>query len=338
MRIGFNPNKDKLIESTDFFHQVVVPVFIPNEEGYFKDSFQILQVCLNSLFKTSHSKTYFTVVNNGSCAKVVAYLNQLYEENKIHEIIHTGNIGKLNAILKGITGQQFSLITITDADVLFLNNWQEATYEVFKAFPKVGAVSTTPSSKVLKQHTQNIVASNLFSSKLRFTKVIDPNALKMFANSIGNDLFYNEVHLNKQLTISSKMARAVVGAGHFVATYRGCIFDELQARYTLHALGGSSESSFLDKPVADLGYWRLSTEVNYTAHLGNVIESWMQSSFETINEKNEPVNDLKFLNYAKPKTTFVFLNKIIFKLLLYPPIWKSFLKYKGLTQEEANKY
>ena len=52
MRLGFNPHKDKKQIKSDYFHQVVIPVYIPNEEGYFKDSFVILQYCLQSLFKT----------------------------------------------------------------------------------------------------------------------------------------------------------------------------------------------------------------------------------------------------------------------------------------------
>ena len=62
MRIGFNPHKDKIQVASDYFHQVIIPVYIPNQEGYFKDSFSILKLCLNSLFKTSHIQTYFTVV------------------------------------------------------------------------------------------------------------------------------------------------------------------------------------------------------------------------------------------------------------------------------------
>lgn len=50
MRVGLNPNKDKIIENTDFFHQVIVPVYIPHQNDYFKDSFQILKFCLESLF------------------------------------------------------------------------------------------------------------------------------------------------------------------------------------------------------------------------------------------------------------------------------------------------
>ncbi|MDD3005817.1 glycosyltransferase, partial [Flavobacterium sp.] len=121
MRVGFNPNKDKVLPKSDYTHQVIVPVYIPHQNDYFKDSFQILQLCLESLFKTCHGKTYITIVNNGSCIEVVNYLNQLQQETKVQEVIHTTAIGKLNAILKGLSGHQFPLITITDADVLFLN-------------------------------------------------------------------------------------------------------------------------------------------------------------------------------------------------------------------------
>ena len=37
MRIGFNPNKDKLQSILEYTHQVIIPVYIPNEEGYFFD-------------------------------------------------------------------------------------------------------------------------------------------------------------------------------------------------------------------------------------------------------------------------------------------------------------
>lgn len=338
MRVGSNPNKDMIQEPNEFFHQVIVPIYIPNQEGYFKDSFIILQYCLNSLFKTSHTKTYFTIVNNGSCDNVVDYLNQLYEENKIQELIHTTNIGKLNAILKGITGHHFPLITISDADVLFLNDWQKATYEVFEAFPETGVVSTTPSSRVLKQHTSNVLIGKFFSPKLRFTNVLHPNALVLFAKSIGNINFYNTTHLKKYLTISNGTTKAVIGAGHFVATYRGTVFGLLKNKYSSYALGGSSESLFLDKPVNDLGYWRLSTEGNYTCHMGNVLEPWMERSLECNTDSRIPIGDTAFLSNRKASVSFVKWKEIIFKLLTYKPIWKLFLQYKGLTKEGAQDY
>ena len=141
MRKGLNPHKDKVHEPIGFFHQVVVPVYIPNQEEYFKDSFTILKYCLSSLFKTSHNKTYFTIVNNGSCIEVKEYLDNLFNTNQIHEIVNTSNIGYINAMLKGIVGHNFKFLTTTDSDVLFLNGWQKESYMIFNSFPKAGAVS-----------------------------------------------------------------------------------------------------------------------------------------------------------------------------------------------------
>ena len=119
MRIGFNPYKDQVLFKSDYLHQIIIPVFIPNQEGYFKDSFAILKLCLDSLLATVHGKTFITVVNNGSDIIVVNYLDSLLKEKKIQELIHTQNIGKLNAILKGMAGNNIELITIADSDVMF---------------------------------------------------------------------------------------------------------------------------------------------------------------------------------------------------------------------------
>lgn len=339
MRIGFNPNKDKTIAASDFFHQIVIPIHIPNFEGYFQDSFQIFKYCMESLFKTSHSKTYFTVINNGSCTEVVEYLDQLYSGGKIHELMHTNAIGKLNSVLKGLTGHNFPLITITDADVLFLNNWQKSTYEIFETFPKAGAVSTTPNPKMLRYFTSNILFDHCFSKQLAFTKVKNPNAVKAFADSIGTPDFYNEVHLDKNLTISKGNVRAVIGAGHFVATYRGIVFNDLSNRFSIHSLGGNSENDILDKPVVNQGYWRLSTENNFTFHMGNKTEDWMLEEIEKLT-----MNDVTFDLVPQFKKIHVnpcfnkFKTDIFSRLLFRKPIWKMFLIQKGLSKEEAEKY
>lgn len=337
MRIGFNPNKDKKIEPSDFFHQVIIPVHIPNFDGYFKDSFQILQYCLKSLFKTSHAKTYITVVNNGSCEEVIVYLNQLQQEGKIQEVIHTTAIGKLNAILKGLTGHQFPLITITDADVLFLNYWQKATCEIFEAFPKAGIVSPSPNSKMLRYYTANVIGTTLFSKKVAFTSVKAKEDMIAFAKSIGNESLYKQIHLEKQLTITKESISALIGAGHFVATYKGVSFNKLKQRFSKFSLGGDSEQFLLDKPATDLGLWRLSTQNNYAFHLGNVKEEWMQDKLDKILSDDSIINNVVD-NSIYSGVINVFLMKFFSRLIFRKPFWQLYLRYKGLTSEEAKQY
>ena len=52
MRLGNTPTKEKP-ELTDYLrHRVIIPVYIPTLEGYYKDALAILKLCLESL----HSK------------------------------------------------------------------------------------------------------------------------------------------------------------------------------------------------------------------------------------------------------------------------------------------
>ncbi|CAM3813217.1 glycosyltransferase family A protein [Flavobacterium cucumis] len=337
MRVGFNPNKDKILPPSDFTHQVIVPVYIPHQSDYFKDSLQILQWCLESLFKTSHAKTYFTIINNGSCNEVVEYLNQLHQEYKIQEIIHTTAIGKLNAILKGLTGHQFPLITITDADVLFLNNWQKATYEVFEAFPKAGVVSPVPNPKNLKYYTANLIGTTFFSKSISFRKVVSKGGMAAFAKSIGNVSLYKAIHFEKQLTINKDNVIALVGAGHFVATYKGVGFDLLKQRFSEYSLGGDSVRLLLDKPPTDLGLWRLSTQNNYAYHLGNVKEDWMQEEFDKITFDSAPF-ECSIENKVYSGILNNFYMRFFSRLIFRKPFWQLYLRYKGLTLEEAKQY
>ncbi|MDR6846420.1 glycosyltransferase [Flavobacterium granuli] len=337
MRVGFNPHKDKTQTTSEYFHQVIIPVYIPNKEGYFKDCFEILKLCLDSLFKTIHDKTYITIVNNGSCDLIVDYLNELYKVNKIQEIIHVTNIGYINAMLKGITGQNFSLITTSDADVLFLDGWQNATYSIFDDFPKAGAVCPTPSSRSFKRFTSNIFWDNFFFNKIQFEDVVNPLALKAFGSSVGNANFYNSIQLKKYLTLSTTNCKAVLGAGHFIVTYRASIFNNLESRYTDFILGGNSDDLF-DLPVVKKGFWRLSTADNYSYHMGNVLEDWMPVEVSKLTQ-----NDKKCFFELKPiqsssKLAYFVKSKLFAKLILNKKIMQYFLIWKGLSKEEAKNY
>jgi len=337
MRIGYNPQKDKKIEMSSFVHQVIIPVYIPNLDGYFKDSFEIFKYCLKSLFLTSHKHTFITIINNGSSKEVVEYLNDLHENDKIHELVHTTNIGKLNAILKGTAGQSFPLVTIADADVFFLHKWQQSSYSVFNDFPEAGAVSPVPSSKVLKQYTSNVLRKYFFSKRMKFTDVVNPNAMKYFAESIGNPNFYNEFQLDKYLCIERNGTKAVIGAGHFIATYNSDVFKKTKSTHSNYKMG-SEIRNFLDRPVLDKGYWRLSTADNYAYHMGNILEDWMKIEINRLEKSTQEDFQIPHLKERATSRLAKYFNHLISKLIRKPVIWKWFLRYKGLSKEASNHY
>lgn len=338
MRLGFNPHKDAQQTKSDYFHQVIIPVYIPNQEAYFKDSFEILKLCIESLLLTSHNKTNITIVNNGSCPEVTNYLNELFLNNKIQEVIQTTNVGKLNAILKGIVGYNFSLITVADADVLFLPNWQKATYSVFADFPKTGVVCPTPSSRSLRTYTANIYWDLIFSKRLQFSKVENPDALKMFSHSVGNPAFYNEIQLQKYMTVARNDSKAVVGAGHFAATYRASVFKNVNIKYSDFKLGGDSEGKILDLPVVKKGFWRLSTTDNYAYHMGNCIEGWMYEEVSKLEKQDQILNFKLESSQSNAKWVYYLKTKFFGKFILNKKILRYYLVCKGLTKKEAIEY
>lgn len=338
MRLGFNPNRNQENSSLMYYHQIIIPVFIPYQNDYFKESFEIFKLCLESLFRSVHKKTFITIVNNGSCQEVTNYIQELNLQKKIHEVIETTNVGKLNAILKGIVGHNFPLITITDSDVLFLNGWQKATYSIFENFPKAGVVCPVPSSRSLRTYTSNIYWDSFFSKKLAFSKVKNPLALKKFAVSVGNPDFYNKAHLENYFTVSNKNEKAVIGAGHFVGTYRGEIFNSLEVKYSNYKMGGNSENEILDIPVVKKGFWRLSTEDNYAYHMGNVLEDWMNDEVSKLEKNISEVDfNIKSIN-ASSKWLYMVKSKIFGKIILNKKIMKYFLVCKGLPSKDAEKY
>jgi len=336
MRVGFNPNRDKLLLTSEYLHQIIIPVYIPELEGYFKESFAILKLCLESLFVTIHKQTFVTIVNNGSDLIVADYLDCLLKQNKIHELIHTQNIGKLNSILKGLVGNNIELVTIADSDVLFLNHWQEETVNVFNLVPKAGVVGIVPQLKTYQSNCGNVLFDNIFNSKLRFVPVKNKEALIRFYDSIGWKRDYNPDYLKYNLGLKIRQDKIVLlGSGHFVATYKKDIFEEITS-YIGFKMGGCSEG-YLDKAPLEKDYWRLTTYDNYAYHMGNKLENWMivpqilannEVQFNYNFTKNDIINPISY--WIK--------NKLFVKFFTVKFLVNIFLRWKKLPKEMISKY
>ena len=338
MRIGSNPQKSKAFETSNYYHQIIIPVYIPNNDDFFKDSFNVFKICLESLLNTTHSATFISIINNGSSNEVVDYINELFDVGSIHEVINTNNIGKINAINKALVGQDFPIITISDADVLFLNNWQKEVYKIYETFPKVGAVCTTPNSRNVKTLTENIYFDLFFSSKLKFDNVENPEAMKAFLKSVDNENYFRPIHFEKYLTLQKAETKAVVGAGHYVCTYRSEIFDKINIKTSKNLLGKSIMKT-IDNLVVEKGFWRVSTFNNYTYHMGNTTEYWMYDKLKEL-QKNSHETKKPVLKPIRNNSFFSWFKINIFGVVLFSKhiFWKNFLKYKGLTTDEAKYY
>ena len=96
MRIGTNPNINSTIDFSIKSHRVIIPIYIPNAEGYFADAFNVLKVCIDSLLKTINNDTAITLISNASSKEVNDYISQLFIEKKIVKVVfNCENVGKM---------------------------------------------------------------------------------------------------------------------------------------------------------------------------------------------------------------------------------------------------
>lgn len=340
MRLGENPQRNLKGKIKKYNHRVIMPIYIPTLENYYKDTLEVLKISINSLINTINNQTAITIVNNGCCDEVVAYLNELFLENKIQEVIHTQKIGKLNSIIKAVKSTSEPLITITDADVLFLPNWLPKTIAIFNNFPKAGVVGIVPQFKQYENLGYNVVYDNLFTSNIKFTEVKNPKRLVSFYKSIGWKDDYNKAYLKYNLTIKSRInsnLKAVIGSGHFVATYKRELFD-VDIRFTEYLLGGTSEKKYLDLPCVKKDLWRLTTDGNYAAHMGNVLEPWMKEKNDYSMQDGINVDSFKEIVEVRKDKDFKFLLKTKLMRLFYKRFKSKFYKKWGLPKDLHSTY
>lgn len=277
MRIGSNPQKQegKILITTH--HRVVVVVYIPNEEGFYKDSFDVFKLCIDSLVSTLNSKALLTIVNNGSHKRVADFLNGYLEEKKIDTLItHNTNIGKIDALIGAARAAREKYITLADSDILFVKGWQEKVEEVFAVFPNVGSVSPIPVRKGIFSGTSSVLKYILLG-KIKYMFIPIPE------NWVGYNRYLESINwgfedkdTNKWPVVEKNGLRAVISSGHQVLTIdRDILFTTTPSNPSLTLVGNLSEHNYVDVPIDKAGKLRLSTYHNYAFHMGNKLESWM---------------------------------------------------------------
>lgn len=340
MRKGANISKDSILRLEECAHRVIIPLHIPHENGYYKDAFKIFEICLKSVLKTAHSPLKISVVSDGCCDTINQQLLLLKEQNYIDELIlESENIGKINSILRALRNTQERLVTITDGDVLFLNNWEQNVLKVFKSFPNTGVVCPVPVFRTHFRLTQNIWIRYLFSKRLYFLPVKNEVALTKFANSIGWP-WLDEKWKDAIGTIKAKNGTiAILGSSHFVGTYKREVFQVLPKRDSIYKLGGNSEHLYTDLPVLKMGGYRLATYDNYAYHLGNTLESWAHETYKNLKDAHKVFNNFEDLKVLKEQPLNYWISEKVFKkILFFKPIKGAILKMKGLNNEQIKNF
>ncbi|PWG04277.1 glycosyltransferase family A protein [Polaribacter aquimarinus] len=329
MRIGTNPNIHKEIDILQKSHRVIIPVYIPNFEGYFKDSLNVFKVCIESLLLTINTDTVISVISNASCDEVNQYIFNLKKEKKIDRaIFNEENVGKMNAIIAEARASFEDIITFSDADVFFDKNWLSNTFNIFNNFPKAGLVSMNP-----MPGSYGFAASTIFSNifvlkKEKTSELCSFSDLENFHKSIGRDKKLTEQLYNKNIAyLKSNNVNALIGAGHFCCTIKRTLtLNYVPKEKSNKAASGGSETKYLDIPLDISHQWRLSSTKAYIWHMGNTLEKELYleklESLKSFKEKNFNFHGLMHDN------SYLFSKFIPYKLKLklVSFIKKQFLK------------
>lgn len=323
MRIGINPNIHQSIIETANSHRVIIPVYIPNVEGYFADAFNVFKVCIQSLLKTINEDTVISLISNASSDEVNQYIYQLLKDKKIDRaVFNKENLGKMNAIMSETRASFEEFITYSDADVFFDKGWLKQTFDMFRNVPKAGFVSMNPTPKNYS-HADSTLISNLTTilfQKKKTNTVCSFEDLEHFHTSIGKEKSHTESMCNGSVFCVSNH-NYIIGAGHFCCTIRKTpTLKYVPLEKSNIAASGGSESIYLDLPFDKTGLWRLSSPKAYVWHMGNVLEKdWADQKLAALKDYNEsvftfqniPFRDVTFLSIILPH---FLINKMVLVL------------------------
>lgn len=280
MRHGTHPGKASGRLDTYGHHRVVIPVHIPNFEGYYAESREVLRRCLDSLRETAQGQVAVTLVSDGSCAAVAEDLHERMNEGWVDQVIvNRPNRGKVDTVVGVARASYEELVTIADADVLFRHGWVDAVESLFLAFPECGFASLFPSPAGCFYNTSTTLIGGLLRRELRLASVVEECDLDRFSESIGRPDLYSPTQRKVQLVMTRGSVTACVGAPHFVCTLRRAVIRGIPPEPSLQAIN-NAELRWLDEPPDRLGYWRLSTSRAFAQHMGNVPEPWMDDELD----------------------------------------------------------
>ncbi len=320
MRKGQNPLKYNAEPLEYKNHRIVIPIYIPNQEGYYKDLTKILAVSLDSLFQTIDlDKTNVTLISNGCCREALEIIQKYVDEGKVDRfLLCSENRGKLESVLSVTRGCHEDFITVSDADIFYYKGWLKETMDIFNTFPKAGTVSNLPTPHLLYTDNFSTHFDNLFRAKKGH--VLKEEDIRTIYSSFGkSDAPHAEKYYKaKQKYIEKNGVKAIITTAHPSATYRREVFqyNPLERPKYLFNKKYKADRRFLDIPGDGMGFWRLATPRPMVYHLGNVYSQETAEQLRQTNAKNDKVNDSAGFEASPPSASISRIIPLELKRLL----------------------
>ncbi len=272
-RVGMNPGRGKMSDFIPARVTAAILTYVPNDVGYFKDRFDVMRVCIESILKNTQVPFDLMVFDNGSNAEVEDYLLKQHNAGNIDFLILSGkNIGKISALQIMFKAAPGEIIAYCDDDVFFLPGWLKRHLEVIDTYPDVGAVS----GMYIKPHMKEGIETTIqFASrkdvKMEKGNLVDKNLEIHYIENMGRtwEKYQKEIDGLEDVRITFKGIETYVSAGHyqFVAV-KDRILKALPGKWKSNLMGQMRE---LDVTIDQLKMLRLCTTPATVRLLGNKI-------------------------------------------------------------------
>jgi glycosyltransferase involved in cell wall biosynthesis len=292
MRTGANPAKAGIPAYTPQELGVALIVYIPFTEGYFANSLEILNYQITSLRATTRQPFDLLVFDNGSCLEAVTELNKLYKEEVIDWLVLSQhNLGKAGAWNWIFATMPNEWICYADSDVLFRENWFEASREVFDTFPLTGMVAAQPNFfDVMKGEGKAHLPLQNDGGYVLGEYRPDKAIVDEYCTGIGaSDELAAQFYENPLPAITNRSTgtQAVIGASHMQFLTKRSIARQV---VPLQASKGllRSETMGIDYKIDELGYLHLSTLKPYVFHMGNTLNERLIKEVREITGASKP--------------------------------------------------
>jgi len=273
---GKNPLKRVQLERRDVQVTITTTVYIPELNGYWEQSLDVLKVCLGSLIKNTPQPYDLVVFDNNSCEDVRTYLLGLSNDSHITSLILSNtNIGKAAAVNRMFAAAETEFIVYTDCDVLFHPGWLEESLRVMTTFDRVGIVSGRP-WRPMGESDEAIwrVNAELAEKGTGITvergDLIPRHVLDEHSKSIGLPVPEIRPDAFEDMKITKNGVSAFTFGSHFQYTTRKSVIRDV-GPLGVGESGLSKAERLWDENITAQKYLRLTLEKPLVYHIGNTL-------------------------------------------------------------------